>query len=136
MKQDEIPTIMVVDDYDDNRLMMKLMLEMNGYRVVEAASGEQAIEVARLERLDLIFMDLCLSELDGLSAMRIIREHEGSKHVPFIVISGYDAAHFHAAALAAGCAEYVTKPVDFNYVESLLRRFCPVIQSSAAPLPV
>lgn len=131
MKNFATRTIMVADDFEDSRLMMRTLLEMNGYRVVEAADGQAALEVASFEFPDLILMDICLPGLDGIAAMRGIRERAELKHIPIIVVSGYDAAHFHAAAFAAGCAEYVVKPFDFDYMETLLKRFCPV-----AALPV
>lgn len=126
MKHSAVPTIMVADDFDDHRLMMKTLLEMSGYRVVEVADGKAAVEVAAFELPDLILMDLCLPGLDGIAAMRGIRERAELKHVPVIVVSGYDAAHLHAAAFAAGCAEYIIKPVDFDYMKTLLKRLCPV----------
>ena len=126
MGEDATPAVMVVDDYDDTRSMMKTLLEMKGYRVVEAASGEQAVEVAGRERLDLIFMDLCLTGIDGLTAARIIRGREESRDVPVVVVSGRGGARLAEEALEAGCAEYLVKPLDFKDVDGLLRRFCPV----------
>src|ERR1700681_4571183 len=67
------PSVLVVEDYEDNRLMMKHLLELSGYRVFEATNGAQAIKLARLEIPDLILMDLSLPQVDGLSATRQIR---------------------------------------------------------------
>ena len=113
-------TIMVVEDFEDNRFMMRRLLEMSGYRVVEAVNGEQAIEVARQEHPNLILMDLSLPMLDGLAATRRIRQHESLKTVPIIAVSAHDTSDFHADALAAGCNDYVTKPIDFDQLETLL----------------
>ncbi len=113
-------TVLVVEDFEDNRFMMRRLLEMSGYRVVEAVNGEQAVEVAADERPDLILMDLSLPKLDGLAATRRIRQHDGLKKVPIVAVSAHDTADFHADALAAGCNEYVTKPIDFDQLESLL----------------
>ncbi len=117
-----LKTVMVVEDFEDNRFMMRRLLEMSGYRVVEAVNGEEAIETARRERPDLILMDLSLPLLDGLAATRRIREHDELKKVPIVAVSAHDTADFHAEALAAGCNEYVTKPIDFDQLESLLNR--------------
>ncbi|HEV2765811.1 MAG TPA: response regulator [Pyrinomonadaceae bacterium] len=117
-----LKTVMVVEDFEDNRFMMRRLLEMSGYRVVEAVNGEEAIETARRERPDLILMDLSLPLLDGLAATRRIREHDELKKVPIVAVSAHDTADFHAEALAAGCNEYVTKPIDFDQLESLLSR--------------
>ena len=116
------PTILVVEDFEDNRFMMRRLLEMSGYRVVEAVNGEQAVEVAAAERPDLILMDLSLPKLDGLAATRRIRQSGGLGEVPIVAVSAHDTSDFHADALAAGCNEYVTKPIDFDQIESLLKR--------------
>src|SRR5215212_8300210 len=118
-------TVMVVEDFEDNRFMMRRLLEMSGYRVVEAINGEQAIEVAVRERPHLILMDLSLPMLDGLAATRRIRQHHDMRNVPIIAVSAHDTSDFHADALAAGCNDYVTKPIDFDQLEELLRRLLP-----------
>ena len=114
--------VLVVEDFEDNRFMMRRLLEMSGYRVVEAENGEEAVKLAAEERPDLILMDLSLPLLDGLSATRAIRRNEGSRGLPIIAVSAHDTADFHAEALAAGCDEYVTKPIDFDELETLLTR--------------
>lgn len=116
------PTVLVVEDFEDNRFMMRRLLEMSGYRVVEAVNGEQAVEVAATERPDLILMDLSLPKLDGLAATRRIRQSNGLADVPIVAVSAHDTSDFHADALAAGCNEYVTKPIDFDQLESLLKK--------------
>ena len=120
-----LKTVLVVEDFEDNRFMMRRLLEMSGYRVVEAVNGEQAVEAAVRERPDLILMDLSLPKLDGLAATRRIRQQDGLGRVPIVAVSAHDTADFHADALAAGCNEYVTKPIDFDHLESLLRRLAP-----------
>ena len=122
---DALPTIMVVEDFEDNRFMMRRLLEMSGYRVLEAINGEEAVEVARRERPGLILMDLSLPLLDGLAATRRIRQHEDLRDVPIVAVSAHDTADFHADALAAGCNDYVTKPIDFDQLEALLGRLLP-----------
>ena len=115
-------TVLVVEDFEDNRFMMRRLLEMSGYRVVEAVNGSQAVEVAASERPDLILMDLSLPKLDGLAATRKIRQQDGLSKVPIVAVSAHDTADFHAEALAAGCNEYVTKPIDFDQLVRLLDR--------------
>ena len=121
-KADGLLTVMVVEDFEDNRFMMRRLLEMSGYRVVEAINGQEAVDKAQRELPDLILMDLSLPLLDGLAATRRIREQEELKKVPIVAVSAHDTADFHAEALAAGCNEYVTKPIDFDQLESLLSR--------------
>ena len=118
-------TVMVVEDFEDNRFMMRRLLEMSGYRVLEAINGEEAVEVARRERPALILMDLSLPLLDGLAATRRIRQVEELRQIPIVAVSAHDTADFHADALAAGCNDYVTKPIDFDQLEALLSRLLP-----------
>jgi two-component system cell cycle response regulator DivK len=116
------PLVLVVEDFEDNRFMMRRLLEMSGYRVVEAVNGNQAVEAASREQPDIILMDLSLPLLDGLAATRRIREQQGTRRVPIVAVSAHDSADFHAEALAAGCNEYVTKPIDFDQLVNLLQR--------------
>jgi two-component system cell cycle response regulator DivK len=119
------PVVMVVEDFEDNRFMMRRLLEMSGYRVLEAINGEEAVELAHRERPQLILMDLSLPQLDGLAATRRIRQHADLRDVPIVAVSAHDTADFHADALAAGCNDYVTKPIDFDQLEALLNRLLP-----------
>ena len=121
-KSDARPVVLVVEDFEDNRFMMRRLLEMSGYEVVEAVNGRQAIEMAESLRPDIILMDLSLPMLDGLTATRQIRQREGLGKVPIVAVSAHDSADFHAEALAAGCNEYVTKPIDFDQLVQLLNQ--------------
>lgn len=121
-KSDSRPIVLVVEDFEDNRFMMRRLLEMSGYQVVEAVNGKQAVEKAESERPAIILMDLSLPQLDGLSATRQIRQREGMSKMPIVAVSAHDSADFHAEALAAGCNEYVTKPIDFDQLVQLLDR--------------
>jgi CheY-like chemotaxis protein len=121
-ERDSSPVVLVVEDFEDNRFMMRRLLEMSGYRVVEAVNGNQAVERAVSERPDIILMDLSLPQLDGLAATRRIRVQDGMRKVPIVAVSAHDSADFHAEALAAGCNEYVTKPIDFDRLVELLGR--------------
>ncbi|MCA1565544.1 MAG: response regulator [Acidobacteria bacterium] len=115
-------TVLVVEDFADNRFMMRRLLEMSGYQVIEAVDGKEAVEVAESSRPDLILMDLSLPRLDGLDATRRIRELDGPGRIPIVAVSAHDTNDFHADALAAGCNEYVTKPIDFDELDALLKR--------------
>lgn len=114
---------LVVEDFEDSRFMMRQLLEMAGYDVVEATDGEQAIKFAAAKRPTLILMDLSLPKLDGLEATRQIRRLRGLKQVPIVAVSAHDSADSRAEALEAGCNEYVTKPIDFDRLNQLLQRF-------------
>ena len=114
-------TILIVDDFDDTRLLLRTWLEKKGYRVVEAENGNEA--VARAENIgpDLIIMDVEMPELDGLSATRKIRQLRNLAELPIVAVSAYGADQFRADALAAGCNEYVSTPFEPDELEKLIR---------------
>ena len=114
--------MLLVEDTEDNRFMMRRLLEMSGYQVSEARNGEEAVQVAASEKPDLILMDLSLPVIDGLAATRLIRKLPGLDKVPIIAVSAHDTADFQSEALVAGCNEYITKPIDFGELESLIAR--------------
>ena len=117
-----IETILLVEDTEDNRFMMRRLLEMAGYRVVEATNGEEAVRLAESEQPDLILMDLSLPVIDGLAATRAIRKLNGLSKTPIIAVSAHDTSDFQSDALAAGCDSYITKPIDFSQLEQLIAR--------------
>jgi two-component system cell cycle response regulator DivK len=114
--------LLVVEDFEDSRFMMLRLLEMAGYRVLEASDGEQAVALAEQKRPALILMDLSLPKLDGLAATRKIRQHKTMGKVPIVAVSAHDAPESRIEALEAGCDEYVTKPIDFDNLNALLKR--------------
>jgi CheY-like chemotaxis protein len=116
---------LVVEDFEDSRFMMRRLLEMAGHTVLEATDGEQAIELALERHPDVILMDLSLPKLDGLAATKRIRERRDLKHVPILAVSAHDGPESRAAALEAGCNDYVTKPIDFDQLKEVIDRFLP-----------
>jgi two-component system, cell cycle response regulator DivK len=124
-------TVLLVEDFADSRFMMRQLLEMDGYRVVEATNGREAVEFAERECPDLILMDLSLPEMDGLEATKLIRQLEGLCDTPIIALTAHDAEQFHSIAMEAGCTVYVTKPVDFDLLGVVVGRFCPVPPAGA-----
>ena len=123
--QREKQLFLLVEDFEDSRFMLRRLLEMAGYRVVEASDGEQAVELAVQKQPALILMDWSLPKLDGLAATRKIREHKLIGKVPIVAVSAHDSPETRTEALAAGCDEYVTKPIDFDQLDELLKRFLP-----------
>ncbi len=117
-----IETVLLVEDTEDNRFMMRRLLEMTGYRVVEATNGEEAVRLAESEQPDLILMDLSLPVIDGLAATRAIRKLNGLSKTPIIAVSAHDTSDFQSDALAAGCDSYITKPIDFSQLEQLIAK--------------
>ncbi|MEP6570635.1 MAG: response regulator [Acidobacteriota bacterium] len=114
-------TILVVDDFDDTRLLLRTWLEKKGFRVVEAENGNGAVAAAQSDRPDLIIMDVEMPELDGLAATRKIRELANFEAVPIVAVSAYGADQYRAPALEAGCNEYVSTPFEPEELERLIR---------------
>ena len=113
-------SVLLVEDTEDNRMMMRRLLELSGYRVSEAANGVEAVKAAQRETPNIILMDLSLPIIDGLAATRRIRQLPDLASVPIIAVSAHDTADFHAEALAAGCDAYITKPIDYTELEDLI----------------
>jgi CheY-like chemotaxis protein len=114
-------TILIADDFDDTRLLLRTWLLKKGYRVVEAENGKEAIAKAQELEPDLIIMDVEMPELDGLSATRQIRALKDSAALPIIAVSAYGADQFREPALSAGCNEYVSTPFEPDELEKLIR---------------
>jgi CheY-like chemotaxis protein len=114
--------VLLVEDTEDNRQMMRRLLEMSGYQVVEAINGEEAVKLASEAHPGIILMDLSLPIIDGLTATRRIRSLPDLSKVPIIAVSAHDTADFHSEALAAGCDAYVTKPIDYPELEEIVNR--------------
>ena len=113
--------ILIVDDFDDTRLLLRTWLQKKGYEIVEAENGNQAVSMAETESPDLIIMDVEMPGLDGLAATRKIRSSEQDGRVPIVAVSAYGAELFRDDALAAGCDEYVSTPFEPGELERLIR---------------
>ena len=121
-------TILVAEDFDDTRTMMKKMLQTNGYHVVEAANGQEAVELVRQDCPDLILMDLNMPLMDGLEATEQIRQcRDLCCDVVILAVTAHDTYGMKEAALEAGCDGYLTKPLDFKNLEKILGRLLPVV---------
>lgn len=116
------PVVMVVDDDDDIRFLITRLMRSEGYEVLEAATAAQA-KLATLKKTpELILMDISMPDADGLSAIWDLREQSETANVPVVIVSAYDAFDLRAEATAAGCAGYLTKPVDVAELKRLVRR--------------
>ena len=117
-------TVLLADDYEDARMILKRLLEMEGCRVLEAADGLEAVEIAsRLHtEIDLILMDLSMPGLDGYEATRRILASDTTRHIPVVALSALCEQDTRARAIEAGCSDCIPKPLDFKLVEELLGR--------------
>jgi DNA-binding response OmpR family regulator len=116
------PLVLVVEDHEDTRFLLKTMLEMHGYRVSEAMDGEEGVRLARRERPRLVIMDATLPRLDGLTATRRIRSDSALESVPIVFLSGHAQPDFRAAALDAGGTDFLVKPIALDVLASVLER--------------
>lgn len=116
-------TIMLVEDDELNRSLLRQLLQNSGYRVVEAGSGPEALEVARREHPLVILMDLDLPRLDGIGATRRIREQAELREIPIVMTTAFDTPEIRAAAYDAGCNEFLVKPLDATKLKTLINSF-------------
>ncbi len=118
-------TIMIVEDYDDTRILLRRVLERLGYTVLEASNGQEAVDIADREHPDLILMDLDLPILDGIAATQRIRKQPEMEKVPIVAVTAYPMSYTHVKAFAKGCNEYMAKPIDTTELERLVTRYLP-----------
>ena len=109
-------TILVVDDYTDNRMLLAAWLRAKGYRVIEAQDGKEGVQQANRSKPDLILMDLAMPELDGIEATKQIRQRRMFSRTPIFAISAYATYDVKDDALAAGCTEVFAKPLDLAFL--------------------
>ncbi|MEN3377005.1 MAG: hypothetical protein V7604_2360 [Hyphomicrobiales bacterium] len=118
-----MPRILYVEDNDDNVYMLKMRFEvLGGYQMLVAADGEQGIRMAADERPALILMDLDLPVIDGWEAARQLKASPSTRDIPIIALSAHALVGAREKALAAGCDEFDTKPVDFDRLLSKITR--------------
>jgi two-component system, cell cycle response regulator DivK len=115
------PKALVVEDVDLNRDLLVQLLEER-FDIVTAADGREAVELAVAERPDVILMDIGLPELGGLDAVRAIRSNPLVAATPILAVTSHVMAQDLEEALAAGCDEYIVKPIEENRLFELLER--------------
>jgi CheY-like chemotaxis protein len=112
--------VLIADDYDDVRSMLKTALELNGFEALEARNGYEAVLTAYQQHPDLILMDMSMPVLDGLNAIRAIREfNDGAAKVPIVAVTA-DADFYKEKALNAGCVAVIEKPVFIDELQPYL----------------
>src|SRR5690242_5173936 len=108
-----MPKVLIVEDNEENRDSLSRRLQRRGYAVVTAADGNAGVAMAQSEKPDLILMDMNMPELDGWEATRQIKAIEALRDVPVLALTAHALAGDRERAVAAGCTDYHTKPVDF-----------------------
>lgn len=112
--------ILIVEDYEDVRRMLKILLESEDFHVLEAGTGPEALNAVKNGRPDLILMDLALPEFDGFETIRRIRRIDGFQNTPIIVLTAYTEQSAYETAFRAGTTCFMGKPVDFDELTELL----------------
>lgn len=115
-------SILVVEDHEDTRFLLRTLLEMHGASVIEADNGEMAIALVKNVHLDLILMDGTLPLLDGFETTRRIREFTSTSEVPIVFLSGHAEPAAEAKAFAVGCTDYLVKPFVLGDLNRVLER--------------
>jgi CheY-like chemotaxis protein len=116
------PRILVVDDAAYNREVLVQNLE-DEYEMLEAADGVAAVVIARTELPDLILMDLSLPGIDGWEAVRLVRRDPATAWIPIVAVTAHAMAGDKARALATGCDDYLSKPVDEELLQAKVREW-------------
>jgi len=117
--------ILVVEDTEDSRELVKLVLQADGYRVVEAENGIVAVESVQREQPDAILMDMSLPLMDGCEATRIIRKLPGFLTTPIIAFTAYNQWDWRSKAILAGCTNFLTKPIHTKLLLEMLSGYLP-----------
>lgn len=120
-----MPKILYVEDNEDNVYMLTRRLRQHGYEVVVAGDGERGVAMAAAEAPDLILMDLGLPVLDGWEATRRLKGAPGTKAIPVIALSAHAMDGDREKAVAAGCDDYDTKPVNLPRLLEKIRAALP-----------
>jgi len=117
--------ILVVEDTEDNRQIMRDLLSSAGYDLIEAQDGAEGVAVAKSQRPDLILMDIQLPVLDGYEATRRIKADPALSHIPIIAVTSYALSGDEAKTRAAGCDGYVAKPFSPRQLLQKVREYLP-----------
>src|SRR5687767_10686397 len=118
-----MPKILLVEDNEMNRDMLARRLKRKGYDVVIAVDGEQGVSMARTEKPDLILMDMSLPVLNGWDATRQIKALDGAGRIPIIALTAHAMSGDRESAMAAGCDDYDTKPVELDRLLTKIKAF-------------
>jgi len=113
--------ILIIEDVDDNRELLVQFLE-NEYEIFEAKDGQQGLNMAEKIQPDLILLDLSLPILNGWQVSEALKGDERMRHIPIIAITAHAMVGDEERALSAGCDMYITKPVDFDDLQKMIKR--------------
>lgn len=115
--------ILLVEDNEMNRDMLKRRLERRDFTVLVAVDGVQGVEMIKSEKPDVVLMDMSLPEMDGWTATRTVKADDEIKHIPVIALTAHAMSGDREKALEAGCDDYETKPIDFEHLLAKIQQF-------------
>jgi len=135
MSAETAQRILVIEDNDDNRRIMRDLLTSAGYELHEAQTGETGVALAAALRPDLILMDIQLPGIDGYETTRRIKAMTGLHEIPIIAVTSYALSGDDVRAREAGCDDYVTKPFSPRALLAVIREWLPVTDSGSRSKP-
>ncbi len=120
-----MPKILIVEDNEMNRDMLSRRLEKRAFSVIMAVDGQQGVDMARSEKPDLVLMDMSLPVMDGWAATQAIKSDPATATIPVIALTAHAMAGDREKALAAGCDDYDTKPIELPRLLEKIGKFLP-----------
>lgn len=114
---------LIIEDNEDNMKLIAFILEKHGFSTLEAASGQEGIDMVLKEKPDLVLLDIQLPDIDGLKVLMAIRASEADGGLPIIAITSYAMSGDRERLLAAGCNGYIEKPINPDTIIAEIRRF-------------
>jgi len=123
IKEGSMKKVLVVEDNQDNREMVVKVLKHNGYRVIEAVDGEEAVKRAKAENPDLILLDLYIPKMDGYEVTRRLKGDQDLQYIPIIALTAHAMKGDREKALAAGCDGYIAKPINVRELPTQIQHF-------------
>jgi len=120
------PTVLIVEDNLDNRMIYRTILEHYGYEVLEAGDGETGVRLARERLPDLVLMDISIPIIDGHEATRMLKADPATAHIPVIALTAHAMAEDRVLAAKAGCDAYLAKPAEPKHVAAEVRRLIAI----------
>lgn len=115
--------VMVVEDNEKNRKLMRVVLKSKGYAVIEAATGEEALNLLKNQKPDIILMDIQLPGIDGLTLIKQIKADAMTKEIPIIAVTAYAMKGDEQKILETGCDAYVSKPINTQELPLIIEKY-------------
>lgn len=115
--------VMVVEDNEKNRKLMRVVLKAKGYNVIEAATGEEALNILKNQKPDIILMDIQLPGIDGITLIKQIKETTALKDIPIIAVTAYAMKGDEEKIMEAGCDAYVSKPINTQELPLIVEQY-------------